>query len=208
MKFKSQHPLNPAASPLLIIVSGLSGAGKDSVLKRLKEFSYPFEHITTVTTRPPRPSEQDKVDYHFVAKEEFRKMIARNELLEWASVYDNYYGVPRTPVKQALERGVDAVVKVDVQGAATIKKILPQAVFIFLTPPTIEEAVARLQQRSTESPDELALRNQTAEEEIKQLTIFDYIVINRQDEIDQAAADIIAIITAEKHRVTPRKLIL
>ena len=208
MKFKSQHLLNPVVPPLLIVVSGLSGAGKDSVLKRLKESSYPFEHITTVTTRPPRPDEQDNVDYHFVAKEEFRKMIAHNELLEWASVYDNYYGVPRAPVKQALERGVDAVVKVDVQGAATIKKILPQAIFIFLTPPTIEEAVARLQQRSTESPDELALRNQTAEQEIKQLPLFDYMVINRQGEIDQATADIIAIITAEKHRVTPRKIIL
>ena len=205
MKFKSQSPLSRPTRPLLIVLSGLSGAGKDSVLNRLKESGYPFEHVTTVTTRPQRANETDNVDYHFTSKEDFRKMIARNELLEWANVYDHYYGVPKKPVKQALDRGQDVVVKVDVQGAATIKKILPQAVFIFLTPPSIDEIITRLKKRQTESASELALRTKTAEEEIKQLPLFDYIVFNRQDEIDRAAADIGAIITAERCRVTPRK---
>jgi len=193
---------------LLIVLSGLSGAGKDAVLTRMKELGYTVDRITTVTTRPRRANEQDNVDYHFVSKQDFRKMIAHNELLEWAHVYDNYYGVPRKPVKEALKRGQDVIVKVDVQGAATIKKILPQAVFIFLTPPSIEEAVSRLEKRGTESPQELALRTATAEEELKQLPQFDYIVFNRQDEIDQAAADIAAIIRAEKCRVNPRRITL
>ncbi len=208
MKRKGESPFSQTPRPLLIVLSGLSGAGKDVVLNRMKESDYSFEHITTVTTRPPRENEVDDVDYHFIEKQEFRKMIARNELLEWATVYDNYYGVPRKPVKQALERGQDVIVKVDVQGAATIKKILPQAVFIFLTPPLIEEAVSRLEKRSTESAKSLELRKKTAEEEIKQLPIFDYIVFNRQDEIDRAVADIAAIISTEKHRVTPRNITL
>ena len=208
MKSKSKSSLSSPARPLLIVLSGLSGAGKDAVLDRLKESGFPFEHVTTVTTRPQRANEVDNVDYHFTSKEEFRKMMARNELLEWAHVYDHYYGVPSKPVKQALEEGQDVVVKVDVQGAATIKKILPQAIFIFLTTPSIEEIISRLKQRQTETPEELELRTKTAEEEIKQLPLFDYIVLNRQDELDRAAADIAAIITAEKCRVTPRKISL
>jgi len=207
MKFKNHPLLERTASPLLIILSGLSGAGKDAVLARIKESNYKFEHIITVTTREPRSGEANNVDYHFVTREEFRKLIARNELLEWARVYENYYGVPRNPVRQALEKGQDALVKVDVQGAITIKKILPQAVFIFLTMPTIEEAVSRLQQRNTETPEELSLRVKTAEEEIRQVAMFDYLVFNRQGEIDRAVADILAVIKAEKLRVHPRKII-
>ena len=208
MSYKNQSALcdQPARS-LLIVLSGLSGAGKDAVLARLKE-SYPFEHITTVTTRPRRASERDNVDYHFIPRQKFQEMIERNELLEWAEVYDNWYGVPRKPVKRALNRGQDVVIKVDVQGAATIKKILPQAVFIFVTPPSVEELVLRLKQRRTESPAELALRTKTAEEELKQLSLFDYVVFNRQDEIDRAVADIEAIIAAEKCRVKPREIAL
>ncbi len=133
-------------------------------------------------------------------------MIENNELLEWANVYGNWYGVPKKPVKQALHKGQDTIVKVDIQGAATIKKILPQAVFIFLTPPTMEELILRLKHRHTESSFDLALRTKTAEEEIKQLSLFDYVVFSRQNEIDRAVADIKAIITAEKRRVTPRKV--
>jgi len=140
--------------------------------------------------------------------ERFQEMIARNELLEWANVYGNWYGVPKQPVKQALDRGQDIIVKVDIQGAATIKKILPQAVFIFLMPPSMEELITRLKQRHTESSFNLALRIETAEEEIKQLPLFDYMVINRHDEIDLAVSDIASIITAEKCRVTPREIAL
>jgi len=208
MSHESHSPPGPPAKSLLIVLSGLSGAGKDTVLTKVRESGYPLEFMVTVTTRPPRADERDAVDYHFVSAEKFQEMIQRNELLEWANVYGNWYGVPRQPVKEALDRKKDIMIKVDVQGAATIKKILPQAVFIFLTPPSIEELVSRLEQRHTESSSDLALRTKTAEEELKQLPLFDYIVINRQDEIDRAVSDIRAIITAEKCRVTPREITL
>ncbi len=208
MSLKNLPQINPATRPLLIVLSGLSGAGKDAVLSRMKELDYPLEYITTVTTRLRRTNERDKVDYHFLSREKFQEMIKQNELLEWAKVYDNWYGVPKKPIREALERGRDTIVKVDVQGVANIKKVLPQAVFIFLTPPSIEEHILRLKKRQTESAASLALRSQTAEEELKQLHLFDYIVFNRPDRIDRAAADILAIITAEKCRVTPREIII
>ena len=208
MSHESHFPLSPPAKSLLIVLSGLSGAGKDAVLTGLRESSYPLEFIITVTTRTKRPNEKDGVHYHFVSRNEFQKLIDHNELLEWANVYGNYYGVPKEPVKQALDSGKDVIVKVDVQGAATIKKILPQAVYIFLTPPSMEELVLRLKQRRTESPSDLNLRIKTAEAELEQLPLFDYIVFNRQGEIERAVADIEAIIAAEKCRVTPRDLAL
>ncbi len=206
MSRESQTPVNPPKRPLLIVLSGPSGAGKDAVLTRIRELNYPLKYITTVTTRPQRATERDNIDYHFISTKKFQKMIENNELLEWANVYGNWYGVPKKPVKQALHKGQDTIVKVDIQGATTIKKILPQAVFIFLTPPSTEELRLRLKQRHTESSFDLALRTKTAEEEIKQLSLFDYVVFSRQNEIDRAVADIEAIITAEKCRVTPRKI--
>ena len=194
--------------PLFIVLSGPSGIGKDAILTRMKESDYPLEYITTVTTRPRRAKERDNVDYHFVSTESFQEMITGNELLERANVYGNWYGVPKKPVKQALDKGQDIIVKVDIQGATTIKKILPEAVFIFLIPASMEELAIRLKQRQTESPSDLALRTKTAEEEIKQLPLFDYIVVNKQDEIDLAVSEIKAIITAEKCRVTPREITL
>ena len=194
--------------PLFIVLSGPSGAGKDAVLTKMKESGYPLEYITTVTTRSQRAKERDNIDYHFVSTERFQEMIERKELLEWANVYGSWYGVPEQPVKQALDEGQDVIVKVDIQGAATIKKILPQAVFIFLMPPSMEELTLRLKQRHTESPFDLTLRLKTAEEEIKQLSLFDYVVVNKQDKIDLAVSQIKAIITAEKCRVTPREITL
>jgi len=194
--------------PLFIVLSGPSGIGKDAILTKMKESDYPIEYITTVTTRPRRAKERDNIDYHFVSTESFQKMITGNELLEWANVYGNWYGVPKKPVKQALDKGQDIIVKVDIQGAATIKKILPEAVFIFLIPASMEELATRLKQRQTESPSDLTLRTKTAEEEIEQLHLFDYIVVNKQDEIDLAVSEIKAIISAEKCRVTPREITL
>ncbi|MFC1908596.1 guanylate kinase [Chloroflexota bacterium] len=208
MNHRSQTPLSQPVNPLLIVLSGLSGVGKDAVLSRMKESGYPLEHIITVTTRPRRANEKNSVDYHFASREEFQQMIEHNELLEWANVYGNYYGVPKKPVKQALDEGNDVVIKIDVQGAATIKGIVPQAVFIFLTPPSIDDIILRLKKRRTESPAELTVRTQAAEEELKQLPIFDYVVFNRQDEIDRAVADIRAIIAAEKCRVDQREITL
>ena len=206
MSRETQPPINPPKRPFLIVLSGPSGAGKDAVLTRMRESNYPLKYITTVTTRPRRATEKDNIDYHFISTKKFQEMIENNELLEWANVYGNWYGVPRKPVKQALDEGQDTIVKVDIQGAATIKKILPQAVFIFLTPPTMEELILRLKHRHTETPFDLTLRTKTAEEEIKQLSLFEHVVFSRQDEIDRAVADIEAIITAEKRRVIPREV--
>jgi len=194
--------------PLLIVLSGPSGVGKDAVLARLRESGYPLCYATTVTTRPRRGGEKDGVDYHFVSEAEFRKLLAGNALLESASVYGNWYGVPRAVVADALERGEDAIIKIDVQGAATIRRIAPQAVFIFLVAPSMAELEARLKQRLTESPEELALRLKTAEEEMKQVTLFDYVVVNREGEIEAAVATIEAIVAAEKCRVNPRQVTL
>jgi len=206
--YESQAPFNLPTRSLLIVLSGPSGTGKDAVLSKMRELGYPLEYIVTVTTRPKRANEKNNVNYHFVSTEKFQEMIKNNELLEWANVYSNWYGVPKQPIKQALDKGQDIIVKVDTQGAATIKKILPQSVFIFLTPPSMEELTLRLKQRHTESPFDLALRLKTAEEEIKQLPLFDYVVVNKQDEIDLAVSAIEAIISAEKRRVTPREISL
>jgi len=208
VSYKSQAPFKLPTKPLLIVLSGPSGAGKDMILTRMKELGCSLEYITTVTTRPQRANEKDNVDYHFVSTERFQEMVSGKELLEWANVYGNWYGIPSQPVKQALERGQDVIVKIDIQGAATIRKILPQAVFIFLIPPSREELTSRLKQRHTESAFDLALRLKTAEEEIKQLPLFDYIVASKRDEIDLAVSEIKAIITAEKRRVIPRQIVL
>jgi len=204
--YESQAPFELPSGPLLIVLSGPSGAGKDALLTRMKELGYPLEYITTATTRPKRAKERDGVDYHFISAEKFQEMISGNELLEWAKVYGNWYGVPRQPVEQALEKGQDVIVKVDIQGAATIKKIFPQAVLIFLIPPLMEELVNRLKERHTESSFDLTLRINTAEEEIKQLPFYDYAVWNKRGEIDRAVSDIEAIIRAEKYRVNPRTI--
>ena len=205
---EGQPLFNLPRRPLFIVLSGPSGAGKDAVLTRMKELGCPLEYIITVTARPQRAGERDNVDYRFVSTEKFQEMISHNELLEWANVYGNWYGVPKQPVKKALDKGQDTIIKVGVQGAATIKKILPQAVFIFLMPPSMEELAVRLRQRQTESAFDLALRLKAAEGEIKQLPLFGYVVLNNWDKIDLAVSDIKAIITAEKYRVTPTKITL
>lgn len=205
----SRRPSSPLGLPkntLLIILSGPSGVGKDALLNRMKEFKYPLEYITTVTTRLRRAGERNHIDYHFIAPEKFQDMIKQGELLEYANVYGNWYGVPKQPIRQALNGDQDTIVKVDIQGAAAIKKIVPQAVFIFLMPPSMEELGNRLKKRHTESSFDLDLRLQTATEEIKQLSLFDYVVYSQRDDIYSAVMDIVAIITAEKCRVTPREI--
>ena len=133
-----------SAHPLLIVISGPSGVGKDATLDRMKKAGLPYHYVLTATTRPKRPGEKDGVDYWFVSEDKFHQMVEKNQLLEWAKVYGNYYGVPKREIKEALKQGLDTVVKVDVQGAATIKQILPDALFIFLMPPSPEELASRL----------------------------------------------------------------
>jgi guanylate kinase len=206
LKSEPQFDLPPKS--LLIVLSGPSGAGKDAVLNRMKKSGYPAQFITTITTRPKRAKEKNDVAYHFVSVKTFQQMIKNKELLEWANVYGNWYGVPREPVMQALDQGRDTIIKIDIQGAATIKKLLPQAVFIFLMPPSMEELATRLKDRQTESHLDLDRRLETAEEEIRQLALFDYVVFNKREEIAQAVSAIKAIITAEKHRLIHRGISL
>jgi guanylate kinase len=204
--YESQALFKLPRSPLLLVLSGPSGAGKDVVLSKLRELNHPLKYITTVTTRSQRAGERANTDYHFVSAEKFQEMISGDKLLEWANVYGNWYGVPKQPIKQALDKGQDTIVKVDVQGAATIKRIIPQAILIFLAPPSIEEIIIRLQQRHTESALDLDLRTKMAKEEMKQLSLFEYLIINNRNEIDQAVSVIEAILTAEKCRVSRRDI--
>ena len=195
-------------APLLIVVSGLSGAGKDAVLDSLRLKAPQAAFVTTVTSRPRRASETDGVHYHFVTRERFEAMRDAGELLEWAEVYGNYYGVPRSGARDFLASGRDTFIKVDVQGAATIRKLVPEAVLIFISPPSLAETATRLAKRQTEGTEELATRLQTARREMEYLDIFDYLVLNRSGEIERAAADILAIISAEKCRVKARRAVL
>ena len=195
-----------SANPLLIVLSGPSGVGKDAVLEGFKKIDYPMHYAVTATTRPRRKKETDGVDYHFVSKAEFEKMIEKGELLEWANVYGNLYGVPKSELLQAMDKGKDVIVKVDVQGAASIKKTVPQAVFIFLAPPSMEDLNKRLKQRKTESSIDLEVRIKAAEKEMNSLSMFDYVVVNHKDGIGQAISQIESIITAEKCRVKPRTI--
>jgi len=193
-----------SSNRLLIVLSGPSGVGKDALLRKMKEQKYPFHYVVTVTSRPRREGERDGVNYRFVSQREFQQMIDKGELLEWANVYGNYYGVPRKEISQALSKGKDVIVKVDVQGAATIKRLLPQAVSIFLRPPSMEELERRLRQRHSESAKDLALRLRKAEEEMKSLPLFDHVLTSYQGKLDEAISQIQAIVTAEKRRVKPR----
>jgi guanylate kinase len=201
-------PYDFKANPLLIVISGPSGAGKDAVIKRMKERGCPIHFIVTATTRPRRPGEVDGEDYFFLSREEFTGMIEAGEFLEHATVYGDYKGIPKSQVRQALVGGQDAIVRVDVQGAATVRSIIPEALFIFLTTSSEQEMSNRLRQRKTETPEELELRLATAREEIKRLAEFDYVVVNRDGALDQTVDTIAAIITAEKCRVRQRTISL
>ncbi len=194
--------------PLLLVISGPSGAGKDTVISKIKELKAPLDFIVTVTTRPRRPEEKNGIDYHFVSKEEFKKMIVKDELLEHANVYGNWYGVPKNPVKQALKEGRDVILKVDIQGADTIKKILPHAVSIFLAAPSMQELTVRLKSRNTESDTDLGLRLEAAIEEMKRRYSFDHVIVNQQHMIDSVIANIFNIIIQEKQRSASREYIL
>ena len=200
MKLEPDPP-HLTTEPLLIILSGLSGVGKDAVLAELRRDGPPLEIIVTMTTRAMRPGEREGVPYHFVTSERFMAMHNAGELLEWAEVYGNYYGNSRSEVKAALAAGKDVLLKVDVQGAATIKKLVPESIAIFLATPTLAMLEARLRSRGTESSADLDLRLKTAAGELEQLPQFDYLVMNNEGGIMKAAADVRAIITAEKCRI-------
>jgi guanylate kinase len=199
-EFEVQPP-----AQLMIVISGPSGAGKDTVVQLMKERGLPFHFVVTATTRPKRTNEVEGKDYFFVTKEEFARMIENNELIEYAFVYGDYKGIPRAEVQRAMQTGNDVVMRVDVQGAETVNRLVKDPVMIFITAENGDELERRLRERNTETDEELALRIATARGELKRLDEFDYVVVNRGDELDETINTICAIIDAEHHRVNPRK---
>ena len=194
------------AEPLLVVISGPSGVGKDTVLDHMKQRGLPFHFVVTATTRLIRPGEVEGEDYFFVKEQEFLDMIDRGELIEHALVYNDHKGVPRQQIREAMDSGQDVVMRVDVQGAKTIRALAPEALLIFLTAGNEEELERRLRKRRTESEADLQLRLATAKEELGYLEIFDYAVLNADSQVEGAVDTILAIIEAEHHRVDPRRV--
>jgi guanylate kinase len=197
-------PYNLEQQPLLIVISGPAGVGKDAVIRRLKERGLPFHFVVTATDRAPRSGEVHGVHYLFVTPAEFEEMIEKDELLEHAIVYGQHKGIPKRQVREALTSGKDVVMRIDVQGAATVRRLVSEAVLIFLTASSEEELVQRLRKRGGDSPAQVQKRLATAREEMRCLPEFDYVVVNCDGELDRAVDDVLAIVRAEHRRVEPR----
>jgi guanylate kinase len=196
----------PQTTPgLLFVLSAPSGTGKDTVIRRLRDQGLPIHVAVTVTTRAPRPGEIDGVHYYFVSQQEYQRMLAQDELLEHAEVHGNWYGVPRGPVREWLAAGEDVLLKIDVQGAATVRQKVPQAIFIFLAPQSVEELAGRLSARRSETEAERARRLADASYELSQQTWYDYCVVNRQGHLAEAVEKVRAIIIAEHCRIQQRQ---
>jgi len=198
----------PQPKPLVVVISGPSGVGKDAVLKEMQAQNLPFHFVVTMTSRAPRKNEVDGVDYIFTTREHFKELIRQDEFLEYALVYDDYKGVPKSQIRAALASGKDVVLRVDVQGAATLRHLCPSAVLIFLTPDNQDEWLARLNSRQTETPESLAVRILTARSEMQEVVNFDYLVVNAHDRLRDTVETIHHIIIAEHHRVQPRETCL
>ncbi|MBX7213384.1 MAG: guanylate kinase [Thermoflexales bacterium] len=194
-------PYNVQSRPLLVVVSGPSGVGKDTLLQRLKDVGCEFWFVVTMTSRAQRPGEVDGKDYFFVTREEFDALIEADELLEHSLVYGEYKGIPKAQVREALATGKNVVMRIDVQGAQKIKRIVPDAVTIFLMPESEEELIRRLTERKTETPEGLRRRIETARDEMRRIPEFDYVVVNRAYQMNDAADDIEGIMRAERCRV-------
>ncbi len=203
LSFDLFHP-----QPLLVVISGPSGVGKDAVLKSLQKRDLPLHFVVTMTSRSPRNGEVSGVDYFFVSQEKFEALIRQNEFIEYALVYNDYKGIPKSQVREALASNRDVVLRVDVQGAQTLRHLCHDAVLIFLIPTDEKEWFERLHNRKTETPESLALRLKTAKQELEHLAEFDYVVVNTQDRLEETVDTIVAIIEAEHHRVVPRKVTL
>lgn len=194
--------------PMLIVISGPSGAAKDTVIQRMKERELPFHFVVTATTRPRRASEVHGTDYFFVSKEEFAHMIETDGLIEYAIVYGDYKGIPKQQVREAMSSGKDVIMRIDVQGAETVRKLAPEALLIFITVNSEQELERRLRERKTETADSLALRIATARKELQRIDAFDYVVVNHDFRLDETVDVIRSIIAAEHHKVQPRKVSL
>ncbi|MBL8090393.1 MAG: guanylate kinase [Anaerolineales bacterium] len=196
----------PKTNPLLIVISGPSGVGKDSIVQRMIERKFPFHFVVTATTREKRANEVHGKDYFFVSKDEFAHMIDEDELIEYAVVYGDYKGIPKAQVREALASGQDVVMRLDVQGAETVRKLSPEALLIFITCESEEELEHRLRERKTESADSLSLRIATARKELQRIEAFDYVIVNHDFHLDDTVEKVRAIIAAEHLKVHHRKV--
>ncbi|KAK6117282.1 hypothetical protein DH2020_048976 [Rehmannia glutinosa] len=205
----SSQPIIPNPNPLIIVISGPSGVGKDSVIKRLREVREDLHFVVTATSRAKRHGEVDGKDYFFMSKDEFLSMIEKNELLEYALVYGDYKGIPKQQIREYMAKGCDIVLRVDIQGASTLKRILRNsAVFVFLVAESEEALVKRLIDRKTESTEALLMRVASAKEELKHLKEFDYVVVNKEGELESSVRLLESIIDAEKARVHQRRVVI
>ncbi len=199
-----QEEIAPTATQgLLFVLSAPSGTGKDSVIQALKAEGMDFHVVSSVTTRAPRPGESDGNPYYFVSLEIFQDLVERDELLEYANVHGNWYGQPVQQIKDHLRQGHDVMLKIDVQGAATVRRKLPGAIYIFLVPGSLEELVERLTTRQTETPAERQRRLADAAHEIAQRKYYDYVIVNRQGRLQDAVNNLRAIMVAEHCRTQP-----
>ena len=192
------------APPLLVVLSGPSGVGKDAALEKLKQLDRPWRFVVTATTRQPRAGEQEGKDYIFLDLNTFLKMKERDEFLECAEVYGNWYGVPRNQVRQGLQEGQDVILKIDVQGADTVRRLAPEAVSIFMVPGSYEQLRRRLTLRMTDTGVEIIRRLNESWNELAKSAEYDHCVVNHDGQLDQAISKIDAIIREEKWRVPPR----
>ena len=192
--------------PIVLILSGPSGVGKDSALDALEELGVNFHRVVTATSRDPRPNEIDGQDYHFVGLQRFADMMENDEFLEYALVYGDYKGVPKSEILKPLQEGRDVVMRVDVQGAETMSRKLPGAITIFLTTASEDEMVTRLRERKTDSEAQISIRVAYARKELADLPKFKYAIVNRHDRLEETARTLWAIITAERARTDYKKV--
>jgi len=198
------EPMNAPSGAMLVIISGPSGVGKDTIIDALKRRRHEpdYHYVVTCTTRAMRPGEVESCDYHFLAREAFAAQRAAGEFLEANEVHGNWYGTPRRQVREALAAGRDVILKIDVQGAQVVKGKVPGALLIFLIPPSLEDLFQRLRSRATETADELELRQRNAAIELARQEDYDYVVTNETGQVERTAERIDAII-AEEHRRHP-----
>ena len=189
----------------LIVLSGPSGVGKSTVIELFAQRSNIYFSVS-YTTRQPRVGEQDGVNYNFVSREEFERMIADDELLEYAEYVDNYYGTSMKLIQEKLDAGIDVLLDIEVQGAAKVRARCPDALFIFIIPPSFEELSRRLHRRNTDSEEVIAGRLAKARQEFREIPKYDYLVIN--DKVANAVHEIEAILTAAECRVNSRSRML
>lgn len=180
----------------LIVLSGPSGSGKDSICERLKEYNDNFWVSISCTTRKPRNGEEEGVHYFFKTKEEFESMIKQDGFLEYATYNNDYYGTPKSKINDYLSNGTDVILVIEVQGALKIKQLIPEAIFIFVMPPTMKDIILRLKKRGTESDDKIIKRFKKAYQEINELSKYNYVVVN--DELDKVTKKVNSIIEAQK----------